>query len=217
MRPETTGIGIGYQVATIISLRVAGDIAEEAGLREFRTDKKIYGKPEVNFITKIENLGNVIIKPRGPVEITNMFGKKVATLKMNESAAAILPMEVRRFEILWQDNGLALGKYEAVMSLGYGEDGRKTISAALSFWVLPGKFVGFSLGGIALFFLLIVVAVKLYVRRKLRRFSQQTSPGSSGGMATPARPTSVRAIIVLCLLSLLLLAVIIWGFLAIYS
>lgn len=215
VRPETTGIGIGYQVATIISLRIAGDTAEEATLREFRTDKKIYGKPEVNFITKVENLGNVIIKPRGPVDITNMFGKKVATLKMNESAGAILPNEVRRFEVLWQDNGLAFGKYEAVMSLGYGEDGRKTISAALAFWVLPGKLVGFTLGGIAVLFLLIFVAVKLYVKRKLGHLSRQSSPDASLAM-TPVRPMSKSSILVLCLFYLLLAAVIIWSFLAIY-
>lgn len=215
VRPETTGIGIGYQVATIISLRIAGDVAEEAMLREFRTDKTVYGKPEVNLITKIENLGNVIVKPRGPVEITNMFGKKVATLKMNESAAAILPNEVRRFEVLWQDNGLAFGKYDAVMSLGYGEDGRKTISAAASFWILPGKLVGFTLGGIILLFLIIFITVKLYVKGKLRNLSQQTSAGSAGGMAAPARPMSTSAILVLCLFSLLLAAVILWGFLAV--
>jgi len=207
VRPETTGIGIGYQVATIISLRVAGDIAEEAMLREFRTDKIIYGKPEVNFITKIENLGNVIVKPRGPVEITNMFGKKVATLKMNESAGAVLPKEVRKFETLWQDNGLAFGKYEAVMSLGYGEDGRKTISAALGFWVLPGKLIGFTLGGIAFLFLLIFVAVKLYVKRKLGHLPQPTSP--------TVRPMSTSAVVVLCFFFLLLAAVILWGFLAV--
>lgn len=215
VRPETTGIGIGYQVATIISLRVDGNVAEEAMIREFRTDKKIYGKPEVNFITKIENLGNVIVKPRGPVEITNMFGKKVATLRMNESAGAILPNEVRRFETLWQDNGLAFGKYEAVMSLGYGEDGRKTISAALGFWILPGKLVGFTLGGLALFFLIVFVTVKLYIRQKLHHLSPPTSPASSSGTITPSRPRSLSAMVALCLLSLLLAAVILWVFLAI--
>ena len=215
VRPETTGIGIGYQVATIISLRVAGEVAEEAMIREFRTDKKIYGWPEVKFITKVENLGNVIVKPRGPVEITNMFGKKVATLKMNESAAAILPLAVRRFETLWQDNGLAFGKYEAVMSLGYGEDERKTISAIASFWVLPGKLVGFTLGGVAALFLLIFVAVKLYVKRKLGNLSQQNRQDSSGAVA-PTRPMSLSAVLTLCLFYLLLAAVILWGFLAIY-
>lgn len=179
VRPEVSGIGITYQVVTIISLRIAGDIVEEAIIREFRTDKQIYGKPEVNFIAKVENLGNVIVKPRGPVEITNMFGKKVATLKMNESAAAVLPNEVRRFETLWRDEGLAFGKYEAVMSLGYGEDGRKTISVASSFWILPGKLVGFILGGVIFLFLLIVMAVKLYLKRKLRYLSQKTPPDSS--------------------------------------
>jgi hypothetical protein len=190
-------------------LRVAGDVVEEAMLREFRTDKKIYGKAEVNFITKVENLGNVIVKPRGPVDITNMFGKKVATLKMNEPAGAILPKEVRRFETLWQDSGLAFGKYEAVMSLGYGEDGIKTISAATGFWVLPGKLIGFTLGGIVVLFLLIFVAVKLYVKRKLGHLSQPTS--------SAVRPMSTSAMLVLCLFYLLLAAVILWGFLAIYS
>lgn len=215
VRPETSGIGIGYQVATIISLRIAGDVTEEVMLREFRTDKKIYGKPEVNFITRVENLGNVIVKPRGPIDITNMLGKKVATLKMNEPAGAVLPNEVRRFETLWQDNGLAFGKYEAVMSLGYGEDGRKTISAALAFWILPRQLIGLVLGGLLLLFLLIFIAVKLYVRRQLRNFSQKNSQNQSGGMVLQ-HPVSRNAWVILFAFYLLLTVAVLWAFFAIY-
>jgi hypothetical protein len=164
----TTGSGIGYEVASILSFRVAGDVVEEAQIREFRTDKGIYSDPNVTFSTRIRNPGNVLVRPRGPIEIVNFFGKKVATLRMNDEAAGVFPEGEREFSVQWQSQDLAFGRYQAFMSLAYGEDGRKTASASVSFWVLPLRLMFGALGGLIVFILAIVFLIRFTVRRRLR-------------------------------------------------
>jgi len=173
-RPKETGVGVGFQVGTIINLRISGEVIEEAQIREFRTDKTIYSKPEVKFITRVENAGNVLIRPRGPLEITDFFGKKVATLRVNDEGAGIFPKTIRPFETSWQGEGLVFGRYQVVMSLVYGADGRKTISDTLSFWVLPLNIILPIVGGILGILLAIVVFVKLHIRKRLRQIQEMT-------------------------------------------
>lgn len=171
-RPKETGAGIGYQVGTIISLRVSGAITEEAQIREFRTDRTIYDKPEVKFITRVENLGNVVLKPRGPLEITDWWGKKVASLNMNDDAAAVLPKSARTFAVSWLGEGLVFGRYQAVMTLTYGDDGKQNLSSALSFWVLPKKTILLFGGGLLGTILLVLILIKLHIRKKIAELGQ---------------------------------------------
>lgn len=171
--PELKGVGtaVAYGASTIVALRVggnAGQAIEEASIREFRTDKTIYGKAEVGFITKVANIGNVLVRPRGPLEITDMFGKKVASLVVNPDGGAILPNGERKFETSWKGEGLLFGRYQVVMSLVYGEEDKKTISETLSFWILPTKIIVPILAGIIALILVLVIFSKLYVKRKLQ-------------------------------------------------
>lgn len=179
VHPKETGVGVGFQVGTIINLRISGEVVEEAEIREFRTDRAIYRKPEVKFITRVENKGNVLVRPRGPLEITDFFGKKVAILRINDEGAGIFPKTIRPFETSWKGEGLTFGRYQVVMSLVYGEEGRKTISDTLSFWVLPLNIILPIVGGMLGVLLVIVVLVKLHIRRRIRQI-QETTRGSAG-------------------------------------
>ncbi len=165
--PEETGLGIGYDVGSILNIRINGDVQEQAMIREFRTDQSIYGNSDPKFIAKVENQGNTVVRPRGPIEITNIFGKKVATLTMNDTAGAVLPNNSRTFEVSWDGNGFALGRYEAVMGLVYGEDEKSTIAANTTFWVLPGKIIGIIIGSFVALLIIVLILIKLIVRRKL--------------------------------------------------
>lgn len=165
------GAGVGYQVATIISLQVKGDITEEARIREFSTDKLIYTKAEVGFQSVVENLGNVLVRARGPLEITNIFGKKVATIVVNDQGAVVLPNSTREFKSVWTGEGLSIGRYQAVLGLVYGNNGRKTITATTSFWVLPMNLMLVTLVGIIGFIVLFFTITHLYIRRKLGRLN----------------------------------------------
>src|SRR5262249_44447811 len=76
-RPEFNGTGIGYQVGSLIDLRIAGVANEDAQVQEFSTDKGLYQAPDVTFTASVQNEGNVLLRPRGPIDVTNMFGQKV--------------------------------------------------------------------------------------------------------------------------------------------
>ena len=137
IRPETTGVGIGYEVGTIVTFRIAGDVTEEARIREFRTTKTVYREPTASFSVRVENVGNVLVKPRGPLEVTDMFGRTVATAVVNVEGSAIFPKSERTFESGWVGGRFSIGRFQATVALVYGEDGRKTITATPPFWILP--------------------------------------------------------------------------------
>jgi hypothetical protein len=167
-RQRETGAGVGYQIGTIMNFRISGDIIEEAQIREFLTDKSLYGDASVAFGVEVENQGNVLIRPRGPIDITDMFGKKVAVLRINDSGGAVLPNQRRTYSVRWEEEGLAFGRYEAIVALLYGEEGRKTISAATSFWILPLRIIMPIAGTLIIVILLIYFGMRFYLHRRLQ-------------------------------------------------
>ena len=136
-KPVLNGAGIGYQVGALIDLRIAGNANEQADVREFSTDKALYQSPNVTFTATVADEGNVLLRPRGPVDVTNMFGQKVGKIIMNDSNEAIFPGTSRTFTAQWIGNGFMVGQFNAVMGLSYGDTANKTTSASLSFWVIP--------------------------------------------------------------------------------
>jgi hypothetical protein len=168
-KEQATGAAVGMKVGSIVSIRIAGDIAEEARLREFSTDKLIYGEPTVAFHSKVENLGNVLVRPLGLIEVTNMFGKKIATMRVNDSGASVFPTQERVYTNDWAYEDFAFGRYQAVVSLVYGDEARKTISGTTSFWVLPFKPIMIILGSVLGVALVLFFLIRSYIMRKLRQ------------------------------------------------
>jgi len=163
-----SGAAIGYEVANIVSIRVAGEVDEKAEIRQFSTDNYLYASPNVNFSVKIENSGNTLVRPRGPLAITNMFGKEVSGgMIFNDAAAGVFPQDTREFLFSWAGEGPGFGRYEAVVSPVYGEAGaNQTISSTVTFWILPMNIIGPALGILTVLFMVIYVGARLYVRRK---------------------------------------------------
>lgn len=141
-RLRETGAGVGYQVASILSIRISGEVIDSVRVRSFSTDKLFYGSKNVNFAAKIENQGNILVRPRGPLTITSMFGGEPQAITINDSLAGVFPGTVRDFEFSWNDEGLGFGRYEAILALVYeGDKGQRTIDASLVFWVFPAKVI----------------------------------------------------------------------------
>lgn len=185
-----TGTAVSYGATAIVSLQVGGDIVDTIQVREFRTDKSVYNKPNVTFIARIENTGNTLIKPRGPIEVADMWGKKVATIIINDDAAGILPNSVREFKAEWKGEGFTFGRYQVLMSLGYGSDSKNTITEYTSFWVLPANIIISFIVGLLALMLVGYVTVRTQVRRKISEMSRiagergetVSSLGRGGGM-----------------------------------
>lgn len=167
-KPKTVGASVAYQVGAILSFQVSGDVKEDARIRQFTSDKTIYGDSKAVFHVKVENLGNTLVRPRGLLEIVDMFGKKTITLKLNDSEAAILPHAIREFTVTWDDDRVRMGKYQAIASMEYGTDVKHTIFSELSFWIVPSKVVIPVLGIIFVVALILYLWVKLYIRKKMR-------------------------------------------------
>lgn len=175
IKQGSNGSGIGFRVGSIINLQIAGDIVEDAALREFSTDKLIYSVPSVIFSAKVENHGNVLARPRGFIEITDMAGKKVETIPVNDSGSAVFPGSIKSFTAAWESKGFAFGRYQAVASLVYGDEARRTISSVTSFWILPLKPILIVLGGLVAVVLIMYVIVRSYIKRKMREMGISNS------------------------------------------
>jgi len=174
---RTSGAGIGYEVGNIISIRIAGDVLESARIRQFSTSQYIYGSTNIEFSARIENEGNTLVKPMGPLEIVNMFGKRVALLNFNDSQAGVFPKTVksngfRDYDITWTDESPGFGRYEARLSVVYGVEGKiNTISSTVTFWILPTNIIVPALIILAVILLVITVSIKIYVGQSLKMAS----------------------------------------------
>ncbi len=173
-RLRESGAAIGYEVANIISLRVAGEVDERAEIRQFATDNYVYGKPEVEFSVRVENSGNTLIRPLGPIEITNMFGRRVDDKKLifNDQAGGVFPRSTRDFTVMWKGEPPGFGRYEAVISAAYGEENaRQTMTSTVSFWILPMGIIMPAAGVLAAVLLLTYGMARWYVSRKLAYYT----------------------------------------------
>lgn len=166
--PGESGAAVGIQVGSVVSLRISGEIIEEARLREFSSGSSVYSTPNVDFTVRVENMSNVLVRPRGTIEITNMRGGQVAIVRVNDSGGAIFPETERIYRPVWDHDSFAFGRYQAVLSLAYGEDSRKSISGVTTFWVLPAKLILTVLGSLFGAALLLFLFVRSYIRKKLR-------------------------------------------------
>lgn len=166
-----TGASVGYQVVSVISILINGDVIDTARVRSFSTDKLIYSTKNVVFTAKVENQGNILIRPHGLVSITGMFGGDPEVFTVNENLAGVFPGTMRDLTFTWESDGIGFGRYEAVLALVYeGENrGQKTIDATLVFWVFPIKIVLAILAIIITIFALGYVFTRYYINQAIMR------------------------------------------------
>ena len=160
---EDSGVALSASIGSLVLLDVSGNIQEKASLSDFYAATPSFAKANffeqgpIEFVQRIQNEGNIHVKPTGTVDIYDMWGHKVKSLQVNGDLSdknnppkSVLPQSIRRFDEKW-DQGWLLGKYEAKLNLSYG-DGKK-LTSTLSFWVVPYKLVAvIIIGLIALFF-----------------------------------------------------------------
>jgi|AntRauTorcE11897_2_1112592.scaffolds.fasta_scaffold00510_8 hypothetical protein len=171
---QNSGAAVGYQVANIISLRVPGECVEEASIRQFSTNKYLNGSQNIDFTVRIQNSGDVLVQPVGPLEIYNMLGNKVGDVTFNPDKSAVFPDDERVYTNLnWTGDSVGFGRYEAILSASYGDVGAyKTMSSTVTFWILPMNIIGPALGVLAVLLLTVFIFVRLYIRRSLAHVNQ---------------------------------------------
>ena len=154
-------------------MRVSGDIVEEATIRSLQTDKYVYGNKMIDFTARVENLGNVLIRPVGPLTITNMLGDTVAEITLNDSRAGVFPYSIRSVKAEWEGSGLGFGRYVAAATLVYGVPGEAqyNMSANTTFWILPWEIIRPLLITLGILAIASYLLVRYYIAQQVQKLS----------------------------------------------
>ena len=161
---KNAGIGVNSRLASLFLFKIKGDIKEEAKLVSFQ---KVGADRPIDFLLRLENSGNVHLKPGGIIEIINWRGKKVGELPVNVQGASVMPQSQRQFFARWGGVSLWPGPYSAKMRLIYGESQQELIGKT-SFWLWP-EAIGSKILGLIVLLFLIFVATRL-ARKKIIMF-----------------------------------------------
>ncbi len=185
-------IGTGSKNGVSFFIRVTGNIHEEVQVLNFSTDlADSFRHLPVSFETRLQNLGNVHVKPTGSIVIKNFLGRVVTKLPFNADGVSILPNGTRRFLTTWSKKedspvepwndtlyssgfisslkaefeNFAFGRYTAEIQAVYG-DSEQRLTSKTTFWVIPWSIIKvvFSL------LLLLITASGFYTRFLIGRY-----------------------------------------------
>lgn len=194
--PTSGQVGIQSKLGALVILSVTGDIRESATLAEIgiANGQTKFSRLPTSFFARVQNNGNVHLRPAGNITVTNMFGKKTAIIPVNEAKGAVLPASTRRFEETWTKNNdgvssggfwseiraewrnFALGSYTATYALTYGQTAQN-LTGSLSFTVFPWRLLLVELLVLAVVVTLLVIGIRRYNRAIIRRAqSKQSTP-----------------------------------------
>ncbi len=188
--PEGSGsqLSIGAKTGVLVLLRVNGEIDEKGGILEFGTvnNQTFFTALPVSFTYRFQNSGSDRVKPDGFVNIKNIFGGEAAKLIANPVDGNVLPESVRRFEVVWNDDGnsvdplsdkasffekvsfewknFAFGKYTATLNLAFGATGGEMDPMSFKFWVFPWHLIIFLIIAGIIVFLVLKTTIKKYNR-----------------------------------------------------
>lgn len=192
--PDVSGnaVGVMAQLATLIFIRVSGDVTEVGSIAEFgyKNPQVWYNHLPVDFFLRFENSGNVHLRPTGNLFISNWYGRQVASINVNETFSSVLPRTIRRYEFGWSGEGVnaddktflgglknewnnfAFGKYRALLVLNYGIE-NKVIADEREFTVWPWRLMIVGGAALLLVILLIILFVKLYGKAVIRGYEKR--------------------------------------------
>lgn len=208
------------QVGCLLLFRVKGEIFEEATIREFTTDKGLYSTPfKVDFDIRIENTGNVHVRPLGSINITNMFGKEVEKITFNEPGSNILPSSIRSFENDWSGK-FGFGKYKASLGLIYGTavsqggQGNQSSVSEVEFWIIPWKIVTPLILGLIFLIAIFTILLKLYKNKAVKKAMQRAgiNPAVLGGRRRRGSSPTVHLGLILFVVFLIFFLIVVMSY-----
>ncbi len=138
---NSQGASVAQEIGSLLLLKVAGPIKEDAEILSFKSLDSFYEYGPVDFELRTKNNGSVHIRPKGYVVISDFFGRTVAKVEIDPKN--ILPNAIRKTDAKWNQKYL-FSKYTATATLSYGAD-NKTMTATTTFGGLPYKIVGIAL------------------------------------------------------------------------
>lgn len=142
-------INLITRVASLMFIRVKGDVLEKGSMTGFKAAKGFYEKGPVSMLITSENSGNVYLSPHGTIEIKDIFGRTVDQREVD--SWFVMPKSEREREIKW-NSPLLFGKYTATLSMARGYEQLADVIdvKSASFWVIPWKIMLAVLVGLVL-------------------------------------------------------------------
>lgn len=154
---EKDSVGMTEQIGVLFLVRVSGEVTERAYITSFelRGSSDETNRLPAIFDVRIQNDGSVHIRPEGYIVITNMLGKVVAKIPLNQKEGAVLPSGTRRFESTWKKQGNAdygtgfwnevkaewsqfsIGRYTAEIQAVYGSRMQQFPRLKEVIWIFP--------------------------------------------------------------------------------
>jgi hypothetical protein len=161
---EGTGVALSASVGSLILLKVSGNIVDKLSLAEFDTNEKglkksFFEHGPVGFLVRVKNEGSVHEKAQGSIDVTDTFGKKVASVAVNPKGGNVLPDSIRRFEQSLDKKQL-FGFYTAKLSMTYA--GSQKLTSKLTFWVIPWKLILLVILGLVVLWYLAKIGLRRY-------------------------------------------------------
>lgn len=132
-----SGAKLATEIGSLVLLNIAGKAKENAKLVSFEPIKNFFEFGPVGLEYRVQNKGNIHIKPTGKIVIKNVFNQIVFEDTIDPKN--VLPNAVRKSVYYWNNKWL-WGKYRAQISLKYGQDG-KVLNQETQFWGFPYKLL----------------------------------------------------------------------------
>lgn len=151
---KEAGTGVSARIASLIYLRVAGPTTEKALISRFFAPGFFeYGPIRVE--SQIMNRGDLHIRPRGVITMTNIFGAPVDQINIKEEN--IFPDVVRNYESSLGKKWM-MGKYKLSLTASYGDQGQ-VLERFIYVWVFPWRV---ALATILTIVILALIATNFY-------------------------------------------------------
>ncbi len=204
---DSTQVAISQKVASLVLVSVEGVIKESGSIASFTTasGRKTFNRLPVDFLIRFLNSGNAHLRPTGEITIRNLLGGTSSTLAVNPGLLqAVLPQQVRKFNVTWEKEALAgepgsffqelgrewknfgLGSYTAELGLRYGATKDKVAVANLQFQIFPWRILLLWLIVLVLVTLLLVVFIQRYNRWIIARNQQPKDKPTTDREPTPS-------------------------------
>lgn len=174
---DGNGVSLSASLGALVLLKVNGTAKESLAVEEFSMNQSgktgsLFQSTPLQFVERIKNTGNIHEQPSGQITITDMFGKKVATVNVNLPPRNILPQSIRKFEQSLDSSVIGdkklFGKYTAELKITYGTT-NQTITASQIFWVIPYTLIAIVIAVLLVAFFAFRFLIKRYNRHIIRK------------------------------------------------
>lgn len=174
---EDTGVALSASLGSLLLITVNGATTQSMKIEEFSVNRNgktgtLFESAPLNFVTRFNNTGNIHVLPAGQITVTDMFGKKIATVNVNLPPRNILPQSIRRFEQPLDKsvmgNKRLFGRYKATLNVTYG-DSKQTVTQTIQFWVIPYRAVFLAIMLLVLGFFVLRFMIRRYNNRIINR------------------------------------------------